>query len=332
MIVFSQPRCRTARLPLRCHHAPIIICLCVIASIGIATSCSRPVSSRASHLIPISKVLLTDGLTYEIGEKSPYSGIIFDTHSNGVKKLEAQYVAGKAHGTQHTWYENGTRRTSVNYQDGKEHGTAMEWHPDGKEKTLVRYEKGAATGEHLTWHTNGKRSLRANYVGGKLDGAMQHWFPDGSPASQTPFVNGNIEGIQLSWHENGRTNSITHYENGKRHGLSKGWHPDGILAEESIYRDDQLVSSKRWDATGRDIMPAPVSAGRTNIWKTATLKQIYVGKPQATVFAAFGKPDAASKEGWSYIGIPFNDGTAIATNRVVQFRFAGGKVQNVQIE
>ena len=316
----------------RNHDVYFAVWLCTFGLIGFAVSCSRTETIPSTHTIPISKVILTDGLTYEIGQKSPHTGIIFDSYSNGVKKLQAQYVSGKANGIQQTWYENGSRRTSATYLDGKENGTAMEWHPNGKEKTLVRYTNGIATGEHQTWHTNGQRSLRANYDGGKLHGPMESWFPDGKLSSQSTFVNGKTEGIHLTWHENGRTNSKTPYENGKRNGIVKVWNPDESLASESVFRDDKLISEKKWDAAGNEIKDQPASIGRTNIWTTTTLKQIYIGKPQATIFSAFGKPDGASKDGWNYNGIRFNQGANTPTIHQVRFHFASGKVQNIQIE
>lgn len=306
--------------------------LCALFLIGLSISCSKSDSAPTPRTIPISKVILTDGLIYEIGQKTTHTGIVVDSHSNGVKKLQAQYVSGKANGAQHTWYETGPRRTSATYLNGKEHGTAIEWHPNGKEKTFVRYENGIPTGEHLTWHESGQRSLRANYSSGQLHGPMESWFPDGKLASQSTFANGKTDGIHLTWHDSGRTNSITTFVNGQRHGIARVWYAEGTLASESDFQDDQLISVRKWDASGIELKDPPASAGRTNIWTTATLKQVYTGKPQSTVFAAFGKPDAASKDGWNYNGIRFKEGATTPTNHLVRFQFANGKVQQIQIE
>ena len=77
--------------------------------------------------------------------------------------------------------------------------------------------------------------------------------------------------------------------------------------------------------------PAPEAAGRVKVWNEGELGKIYTGKPEDTVYAAFGEPDQSVNGAWIFEGIKLDGGDQTLL-RTVRFTFKSGQVESVKVE
>jgi antitoxin component YwqK of YwqJK toxin-antitoxin module len=75
--------------------------------------------------------------------------------------------------------------------------------------------------------------MTISYENGIRHGPMRIYFPDGGgPRVEYPYRSGMLEGVGRAWHENGQ------------------------LRAEVVYKTTRVVSSREWDANGKEIIPA----------------------------------------------------------------------------
>jgi antitoxin component YwqK of YwqJK toxin-antitoxin module len=63
--------------------------------------------------------------------------------NNGMQiKLEANYKAGREHGSFTQWFDNGQKRVLSNFVNGKKEGLETAWNKDGSVKYTSTYVDG----------------------------------------------------------------------------------------------------------------------------------------------------------------------------------------------
>ena len=89
-----------------------------------------------------------------------------------------------------------------------------------------------------------------------------------------------------------------------------------------------------WMTSARSLaaLEAPEAVGRTEVWKEGQLEKIYTGKPEETLYAAFGEPDKAVNGAWVFEAIKLNSGGPKPVLCNVRFTFQSGKVKDVKVE
>ena len=71
-----------------------------------------------------------EGLSYEVGKSTPFSGKAIDFYDNGQKKLEYNYTNGRQHGHSQFWYPNGQKAVHITYKKGVP-VVEMKWSDEG---------------------------------------------------------------------------------------------------------------------------------------------------------------------------------------------------------
>ena len=170
-----------------------------------------------------------------------------------------------------------------------------------------------------------------HYALGAEEGAETWWYEDGEKSWEVTWKKGRMEGPLTEWYENGQKMSETLHVAGLREGLATGWFENGTKAYETVYFEDEEVALKEWLETGEEVKPPPEAVGRIQVWKEGELEKIYPGKPEETVYAAFGEPDKAENGAWVFEGIKLDGGDQTLL-RNVRFTFKSGKVESVKVD
>jgi antitoxin component YwqK of YwqJK toxin-antitoxin module len=127
-----------------------------------------------------------------------------------------------------------------------------------KTQKLVHREQlknGVNQGASTFWDEGtGKEIGRATYVDGKVDGPINRYAPDGKTvtyraAAVADLLDGTEEVFDA---QSGARIRKTEWRKGKRHGAWQEWASDGRLKVDSVYQDDQLVSSKIQATSNQD--------------------------------------------------------------------------------
>lgn len=111
-----------------------------VAAVGIAIVVS------CTSKVPASETIVRDGLLFEKGAQTPFSGIVVGKGREGYRRevcrYEKSYENGLLNGRSQYWYEDGTLESIVPYKDGEMHGVVTRYHPNGKIKARIHFENG----------------------------------------------------------------------------------------------------------------------------------------------------------------------------------------------
>ena len=72
-----------------------------------------------------------EGKLYEMDDKQPFSGMVFNTYPNGKREYLGEYKDGKPNGSLIYWYENGNKMREGFLKDGIPVGTWYKYKADG---------------------------------------------------------------------------------------------------------------------------------------------------------------------------------------------------------
>ena len=66
----------------------------------------------------ISKTIIFDGHLYELNSDNPFTGIVYNTYSNGAREYEGVYEKGEPNGLLIYWYKNGNKMREGKLKNG----------------------------------------------------------------------------------------------------------------------------------------------------------------------------------------------------------------------
>lgn len=184
----------------------------VIALVGLVIVVVAVLLATRAGQTPPPEVLrrdleLREGVLYLHGAKQPFTGLLVEDFSKGVRKLEINVRQGRVDGLSRGWFEAGGHRAVDAKGGGMEHGQMeveetlvagvshglrTRWHPNGQKKSEEHIEHGVVTGGYVEWHDNGQKAVEMTLRGGSPDGLAEAWHPDGTLKSQTRFEGGKI--------------------------------------------------------------------------------------------------------------------------------------------
>ena len=114
-----------------------------------------------------------NGLRYQPGISTPYSGWVKGTH------------------------QSGNVAALMQYKDGKAHGLAMRWDRDGKKIAEGAFRENKMDGVWTEWHENGQKKGESRYRNGRIDGRLTLWRADGTKIAEGAFRDGKE--ISRTW-------------------------------------------------------------------------------------------------------------------------------------
>lgn len=246
-------------------------------------------------MIDNDNIELRGALYYEVGSKTPATGIVVARygngrtlaemhvidgvrrgpdiywHANGQMKSRGQYVDGRRHGLFEYWHENGQDSALINYSYGRKVGPVTWWHENGRKKQERFIREGRKEGKERGWYANGQLQNQANFVNGGVDGAYTEWYPSGEKKTEASFENGRQHGPMVRWYENGQPKSEATFVNGEYEGIATSWYSNGQKELEQKFENGERVGlQKQWYEDGS--IKAEISFmndklhGRTTWW------------------------------------------------------------------
>ena len=169
------------------------ILLALISTIVIFCGCSTEVKAETPETVRVitsDKMQNRNGISYEVNQTTPFTGLLQDFYSNGQKDTEGSYKDGKEDGIYTRWYKNGQKKLEINFKNGKFQGVTTAWHKNGQKKSEGNFKDGKLHGVATTWDENGQMRQEVNVKDGKLHGVATTWDENGKEVDKTLFENG----------------------------------------------------------------------------------------------------------------------------------------------
>ena len=142
-----------------------------------------------------------NGITYEIGLKTPFTGIEIDYYSflnlnilkkiNFLTKLEKRvsYVDGKREGPFKTYFKNGQLKSKGNW-NGDGYMTFEHYFENGQLESKGAFRDQSRDGKTEFYNENGQLKSIDNHKNGKLDGPYETYFDNGQLKSIETYKSG----------------------------------------------------------------------------------------------------------------------------------------------
>ena len=84
-----------------------------------------------SNEVPSHKLVIRQGIHYEINSTKPFTGIAVTYHDNGQVRAREEFKKGKLHGLWEEYYENGQLMKKARYKNGERETWLEFYHEDG---------------------------------------------------------------------------------------------------------------------------------------------------------------------------------------------------------
>ena len=89
--------------------------------------------------VHISKTIIFEGQLFELNSEDPFSGIIYNTYSNGKREYEGKYINGRPTGMLIYWYENGKKMREGKLKNGSPVGRWNYYNANGAIQKSIDY-------------------------------------------------------------------------------------------------------------------------------------------------------------------------------------------------
>ena len=191
------------------------------------------------------------GLYFRPNTIEPFTGLAFDKHPNGKKKMHIPIKDGKVHGKVKEWERNGEKVYEAEYDMGTQIGVERQWYATGAKKLEIPFLNGKAHGVCTEWFKNGSKKSEGYYANGKEQGDHYWWYLTGDKDQLVPYKNGKVHGKVINWYRNGQIKLEKEYQNGSEHGSFKEYFQNGKLKSEAHYENGKLHGESRiWSRKG----------------------------------------------------------------------------------
>ena len=219
----------------------IILSSCANNRLNIKSNKPLIHTDKNGTIIPINSSTNGAISSYKNGKKDGPQAY----YRNGEVLIEKNYKNGLLHG-KYKGYSAPFSLVEKYYKNGKLHGISKEWYSyNGKIEFIKHYKYGKLDGESKIWDSGLSHKIITiiNYKNGKYDGVYQSYSKN--VKRYKSYKNGKLHGLSEVYLYGVLRISIN-YKNGRKDGIYKGWFEDGTLKEEILYKENQIISKKRF--------------------------------------------------------------------------------------
>lgn len=211
--------------------------------------------------IELSRLQERDNLYYEVGEKSPFTGVAVGPNGMDYNRFKK----GKRHGTSEEFYNDGTEKLTMNFSHGLLDGEQLSYYTNGQPQKKRKYKQGRILSD-ITYDSDGNVEEDISYKYEKdiqtkteRDGQgrvalVEHYnikterldgerltYLDGNIYEKKNFRNGEEHGEQLAYNKNGKIIHKSTYKDGVLHGEQIDTFDDsGLIWKVENYKDGKL--------------------------------------------------------------------------------------------
>jgi antitoxin component YwqK of YwqJK toxin-antitoxin module len=239
-------------------------------------------------------------------------GVLERFHEDGSKESATPYVHGERDGVERVWSAEGKLRRELTWKAGRQHGLAKTFHDDGPLAETLCYQNGsltvgtnACTGKKgpevvTRYGTRGKPDETYTVRDGKKNGERKVFDKNGAVQLLESYVDGELEGTQKTF-DGKLLLGATAWKKGKKDGAEVRYFPDGKVAEESSWKDGELLSHTVWWMNGK-MRSARQKEG--DLWKRQTWFENGQQETELTVWPVKGQDlrDGADRR-WTAAGV-----------------------------
>lgn len=144
----------------------------------------------ASAQVNVENLESREGLVYEKGAASPFTGTLIRHHADGSEQQSIEYQAGIRHGETREWDANGILRTVRNHSANRLHGPDLIYDHNGKLLRSAEYSNGVSNGATIWYYPDGTVKWETHYSDGKRTGTWSQYAADGSLSMQSEWRDG----------------------------------------------------------------------------------------------------------------------------------------------
>ena len=162
---------------------------------------SRALVSKLRVVVDGDKLISRDGFEYFEGKL--FTGVGVSKYSNGMKRWERSFKAGKQEGLSTVWYEHGKLQFERSFKNGKQDGISTAWYANGQKGLELNFKDGEPHGFATSWYDNGQKEMEVNYKDGMKVGRMTRWYDNGQKQSEGLFERKGLVRPNF-WDKNGR--------------------------------------------------------------------------------------------------------------------------------
>jgi len=138
-----------------------------------------------SNEVPLDKLVVRQGITYEINSTKPFTGQSV-RYWKSVKLSKDNELVG---------VEN--IRERVSYRNGKLDGPWEDFNEDGQLNYRENYKDGELDGLQESFHDNGQLETRGNFIDGKQEGLWEEFDTNGNLTKTEMYRNEELDGLQV---------------------------------------------------------------------------------------------------------------------------------------
>jgi antitoxin component YwqK of YwqJK toxin-antitoxin module len=198
--------------------------------------------------VSMEKLTRKNGLAYEQGATTPFTGKAVDNFPNGGVKTILEYKDGVPNGEIKSWYSKDVKQAEGFLENGQRTGIWKLYYESGKLKKQTAYLNNVENGEEIFWSENGTIQKKDSYINGKLNGKYEWYYDNGQKKQEGYFVDGKEDSTWSEWYENGKPKMLGHFTNFEKNGSWTWWDENGNITTTKSYENGLLkVGSDNFD-------------------------------------------------------------------------------------
>lgn len=120
-----------------------------------------------------------EGRLHFEGEDEPFTGVMVELYSDGVRKARSELEDGRLHGLSEGWFADGQLQIREHFVHGISHGRRTRYYPDGKKRSETEIRDGEIDGTFRRWRADGSLAEETEFDEGMPDGSSRAYFSSG---------------------------------------------------------------------------------------------------------------------------------------------------------
>lgn len=189
-----------------------------------------------------------NGLAFEQGASTPFTGKAFEYFPNGGTKTILDYKNGLPNGEIKSWYSKDVKQAEGFVEKGQRTGTWKLYYESGKIKKQSTYQNNVENGEEIFWSELGKIQKKGSYTDGKLNGKYEWFYDNGQKKQEGYFAEGKEDSTWSDWYKNGKPKMVGNFTNFEKNGIWTWWDENGKITTLKNYENGLVkVSNDNFD-------------------------------------------------------------------------------------
>lgn len=156
------------------------------------TGCSPTAPTAPPPEVPRSSLVLKDGKLFRPAQGEPFTGTVVEYYAPGRLQSRSVVSNGLLHGLSEGWHTNGVRQVAENFVAGISEGVRMKWHPNGTKLSEANIAGGKLNGTFRRWDESGKLAEQIELVDDQPHGESVAYFPSGCVKTRVRLERGQV--------------------------------------------------------------------------------------------------------------------------------------------